>query len=189
MIDPMKSISKAWKSININKYIYLITILLLYANLVVFPTEAEETDMASSFTDKWSLLEVRDEATNLIWFFRKNTGINEFKEKHKYPILIYFTVKYKPDDETGLPGIEDTQILYEFEEKFIPIIEAESNSYLVASVMKEGIKDHLFYVSDSEMFMESIKNYTEYLTGFSIETESQYDPKWLIYSDFPGDAD
>ncbi len=80
---------------------------------------------------------------------------------------------------------DDNQKLYEFEEINIPKIESDARCFLVASVMKDGIKDHLFYVSDPELFLKTINAYSKYLEGFSIDLEKQNDPNWEIYSDFP----
>ena len=152
------------------------------------PSMAKENNMNSDINDEWKLLKVEDKDTNQIWFFRKNMGIKELEEKGQYPTLVYFTVGYSPDDELGLPSKEDSQKLYAFEEKYVPKIENDAKCIHVASVMKNGINDHLFYISDPKLFLKTINGYSKYLEGFSIDLENQDDPEWEIYSDFPDGA-
>jgi hypothetical protein len=51
--------------------------------------------------------------------------------------------------------------------------------------MKSGVKDHLFYVSNPDVFLKTISSYQDHLKEFSISIEKQDDPEWKIYDDFP----
>ena len=118
--------------------------------------------------------------------FRKNAGASEIKGHPSLPTLVYFTVEFEPRDSSGLPNTTDTQALYDFEEVAIPKIEAEAKCVLVASVVKGGIKDHLFYVSDPDSFLEAMNGERKALENFRGALEQHTDPNWDVYSDFPG---
>jgi hypothetical protein len=135
--------------------------------------------------DKWKLLEVKPKNSEEIWFFRKNLGVDSVKSNKSFQTLVYFTVKFKPKDSLGLPNEQDTKTLYNFEEDIIPIVEKDAKCVHVASVVKSGIKDHLFYVSDADLFLKTISVYQDRLKEFAVSIEQQNDPKWEVYDDFP----
>jgi hypothetical protein len=132
-----------------------------------------------------NLLEVKPKDSDEIWFFRKNIGIASFKNKESFKTLVYFTVSYEPKDSSGLPKKIDSEALYNFEEEIIPKVEKEAHCFMVASVIKGGVKDHLFYISDPNKFLESINKFRGDLSQFSVSMEKVDDPNWEIYSDFP----
>ena len=146
----------------------------------------EINTIISGISDDWKLLEYKQEKSDQIWFFRKNLGASEIKGNSSLSTLVYFTVNFKPKDSTGLPSKSDAKILYDFEENIIPKVESEAACILVASVVKDGVKDHLFYISDVDIFLSAISKYIEHLNGLEVALEKVNDPKWEIYSDFPG---
>lgn len=143
--------------------------------------------MIPEYRDDWKLLEARPPDSKEIWMFRKNIGVSEIRGLKELPTLVYFTIQYHPKDETGLPTAFDTKVLYDFEEGDIPAIEAAIQCVYVASVIKGGVKDHLFYVADPDVFVEAVSSRAAVLEPFEISLERHDDPKWKIYEDFPGD--
>jgi hypothetical protein len=137
------------------------------------------------FSDDWKLVEVRQPDSDEIWMFRKNMGVSEIKGLKALPTLVYFTVQFDPKDTTGLPSKEDAQVLYDFEEEVIPNVEKEAACVLVASVVKGGVKDHLFYVTDPDLFMKALSAHREALGDFRVSLEKHDDPAWAVYDDFP----
>lgn len=117
--------------------------------------------------------------------FRKNLGVSEIKGLKSLPTLVYFTVQFHAVDASGLPKKEDAKVLYDFEELVIPNIEKEAECILVASVVKGGVKDHLFYVSDPDLFMQAMSGQRKTLENFQVSFEKHHDPKWEVYDDFP----
>jgi len=138
-----------------------------------------------SITDDWKLLEYQPENSKELWFFRKNLGAKTLVGHRSLNTLVYFTLKYVPKDQSGLPAKEDSGVLYVFEENIIPLIEEATVSVMVASVLKAGVKDHLFYVSNPDLFIKVIGEYKPALSNFIIEVEKSDDPKWQAYADFP----
>lgn len=139
-------------------------------------------------TDEWSLLEVREKDSDVVSFFRKNLGLDKGYFKSKFNKLVYFTVSYAPRDASGLPNNKDLDKLYKFEENVIPLLEEYADCILVASVIQKGIKDHLFYISDEDLFLKEINKHEEKLSGFNVSIEIAFDPSWQIYEDFPDDT-
>ncbi len=137
------------------------------------------------YKDEWKLVEVRPPDSKELWLFRKNIGVSEIKGLKGLSTLVYFTIKFTPKNDTGLPNEEDTKILYDFEEEVIPQVEKDACCILVASVVKGGVKDHLFYVSDPELFIQSLSNHRQELGDFKVSFEKHDDPKWGVYDDFP----
>lgn len=140
-----------------------------------------------SYSDNWKLVEVRPPDSQEMWLFRKNLGVSEIKGHKDLPTLVYFTVQYTPRDASGLPNEDDTRALYDFEEQVIPDVEKNAGCVLVASVVKGGVKDHLFYVSDPDAFIATLNQHRSALDGFGVSLEKHEDPTWEIYDDFPGD--
>jgi hypothetical protein len=137
------------------------------------------------FSDDWKLLEVRQPDSEEIWMFRKNMGVAEIKGLKALPTLVYFTVQFDPKDSSGLPSKEDAKALYDFEEEAIPRVEKDGECVLVASVVKGGVKDHLFYVSDPDLFMQTLNTHRKALGAFKVSLEKHEDPMWAVYDDFP----
>ena len=137
------------------------------------------------YRDEWKFFEVRPPASKEIWMFRKNLGVAEVKGLKGLATMVYFTVQFALYDATGLPNKEEAKVLYDFEEDAIPKVEKEAVCILVASVVKGGVKDHLFYVSNPELFIKSLNSYRKALEGFKVSFEKHDDPKWEIYDDFP----
>ena len=135
--------------------------------------------------DIWTSNEVGYKDSKLVTFYRKNKGASEILEHPDLKELVYLTVTYEPVTEKGFPSDSDYDLISRFEDVDIPKIELESNSLHVASVLKNGIYDFLFYVTDPESFLESYKANKLNLSSFQIELELASDPKWDVYSDFP----
>jgi len=161
------------------KYI-LIGVLIAMSQVVI----GSESDSSES-GDQWKLLEVKSKEYEEVWFFRKSMNAPKAKKKDQLATLVYFTVEYTPRDPSGLPNKKDAELLYSFEEEVIPEVEKEANCLMVASVVKGGIKDHLFYVSDPEKFLSSIGKYKSKLANLSVSLEKVDDPEWEVYADFP----
>jgi hypothetical protein len=141
--------------------------------------------MIPQYRDDWKFVEVKPSDSKEIWMFRKNLGVSEIKGLKSLPTLVYFTVQFHAVDATGLPKKEDAKVLYDFEELVIPNIEKEAECILVASVVKGGVKDHLFYVSDPDLFMQAMNGQRKTLENLKVSFETHNDPKWEVYDDFP----
>jgi len=131
-------------------------------NIIDIESKLENLQLASDLNnvpDDWKLLEYKPSDSNEVWFFRKNLGAKSLVGHKSLPVLVYFTVNFVPKDDSGLPTTTDAGHLYVFEENIIPIVEKETASLLVASVLKAGIKDHLFYVSSPDLFLKEIEKY------------------------------
>lgn len=137
------------------------------------------------FRDDWKLVEIRPPESKEIWLFRKNLGVAEVKGLKGLPTLVYFTIQFVPEDATGLPNKTDTKTMYDFEEDVIPKVERGAGCVLVGSVVKGGVKDHLFYVSDPDLFMQIMNNHRKTLQEFKVSFEKHEDAKWEVYDDFP----
>ncbi len=170
--------------------------LLIFATIFGMTTNVAATDanrmklndLIKNIPNEWKILEVKPNESSELWFFRKNLGAKTIRADESLKTLIYFTIKFEPVRKTGLPNESDTIILYDFEKNIIPKVEKDAGCIHVASVVKGGIKDHLFYVSDPDLFLKTISFYQEHLKGFGISIEKHYDPNWEIYDDFPESA-
>ncbi|MCL1037638.1 DUF695 domain-containing protein [Shewanella submarina] len=140
---------------------------------------------ALEIEDNWSAKEIGYKDSELITLFRKNIGASEISGHPKLNNLIYLTVSYIPDNEQGFPSKEDYKKISNFEDIAVLNIELESDSIHVASVLKNGIYDFLFYVSNPDRFVESVNNNNSKIKSFRIDLELANDPKWETYHDFP----
>jgi len=138
-----------------------------------------------TYRDEWSLLSMKPPNSEEIWMFRKNLGVSEISGHESLSTVVYFTVGFEPRDATGLPNPEDTKVLYDFEESVIPKIEEEARCILVASVVKAGVKDHMFYASDPDSFIRAVNGHCQALGNLKVSLEKHHDPNWEAFADFP----
>ena len=168
------------------KIIYLFIILTVFSSQALSDSRNTLLDSEiKSISDDWKLLEYKPADSNQVWFFRKNLGAKSLLGHRSLSTLVYFTLKFVPKDQSGLPTAQDAGVLYVFEESIIPKLEEATSSVMVASVLKAGVKDHLFYVSNPDLFIKVIGEYKPALANFMIDIEKSDDPKWDAYSDFP----
>lgn len=168
--------------------ILLIVLALLIPQTVISedPTFMESFDRKSlTIEDEWSGKEVGYKDSELVTFFRKNLGAKKIAGHPDLQNLIYFTISYEVDDPRGFPTKEVYAQISDFEDEDVPDIETESNSIHVASVLKNGIKDLLFYVSDPDAFLKAVNENNSKLKGLKVDLELANDPKWEIYANFP----
>ncbi len=165
---------------------------LIFILLIAINGNAGETKVMEAFDrknleieDNWSAKEVGYKDSELITFFIKNIGASEISGHPKLNDLIYLTISYDPANEQGFPSDEDYKKLSDFQDIYIPKIELESDSIQVASVLKNGIYDFLFYVSNPDKFVGSTNKNNSKIKSFKVDLELSNDPKWEIYHDFP----
>ncbi|WP_332750317.1 DUF695 domain-containing protein [Hydrogenophaga sp.] len=135
--------------------------------------------------DEWSLTEYQPPESEERWFFRKNLDPRTPQGRAAYPYLVYLTLHFVPRDASGLPSQEDQEVLYEMEDNQLPAIEEPGKAVHVASVIKAGIKDVLFYASDPDVFLEQAALVQSRYPQFAVACEICEDPGWEQYEDFP----
>lgn len=135
--------------------------------------------------DNWSAKEIGYQDSELISFYRKNLGASEIAGHPQLSNLVYLTILYTPNDQRGFPEEIDYKLLSDFEDIDVPQIEIESNSIHIASVLTDGVKDLLFYVSDPDSFVASLNKSNGKIANFKVELELVSDPNWEAYHDFP----
>jgi hypothetical protein len=139
----------------------------------------------SGLLDEWSLKEYHPADPAERWFFRKNLKPNPGREHSDYRYVAYLTLYFESCDETGLPDETDEALLFEIEETGLVDLELHGQSVHVASVLKNGVKDLLFYTRDPRTFLEQVAKFRDYHSRFPIEYEVIEDPSWEHYADFP----
>ena len=102
-----------------------------------------------------------------------------------YRHVAYLTLHFQPRDDSGLPSAEDETTLFEIEETDAVDFERHCQSVHVASVLKGGVKDMLFYIRDPQIFLEHVAEFRIRHANFSVECEIIEDPSWEHYADFP----
>lgn len=136
-------------------------------------------------TDQWSLKEYCPKGSPERWFFRKNLTPTPSPGTAGYRHIAYLTLHFQRRDESGLPSLEDEARLFEIEENDVLDLERRCQSVHVASVLKSGVKDLLFYIQDPHIFLEHIIEFRSRHASFSVECEIIEDPSWEHYADFP----
>jgi hypothetical protein len=133
----------------------------------------------------WSLTEYSDPESIQLWIFRKNLAPAIAPGSKTHPFVCYLTVHFEPRDESGLPDSADSDRLETIETRDIPDIERDDSSVLVGVVLKDGIKDFVFYASDKDEFIRRATVVRDANPGFGFGLEIQRDPRWAAYEDFP----
>jgi len=165
------------------------------ALIFVFSTHGSAAEFNSEFTKKEAALtDVKDEWSLKHWqstdseeqsIFRKNLSPRVQPGDRKYPYLVFLTFHYTPIDASGLPNPKDEDIFYQFEESGLNRLEEDDLSIFVGAVLKSGIRDHIFYTSDPEKFLNISRAIKSKYSKFNPDTEVLADPNWSQYHDFP----
>jgi hypothetical protein len=141
--------------------------------------------MGMESNDQWSLKQVQPEESSEQWFFRKNLAPVVSPADPKYPFIAFLTFSYSPRDESGLPSNHDEEVFFRIEDEEIACLEVNGLSVQVASVLKSGIKDMLFYTRDPEEFLRIAERFRNQYPQYQVSCEIGEDPKWEQYEDFP----
>jgi hypothetical protein len=134
--------------------------------------------------DQWSLKEYRPNNSPKRGFFRKNLA-PAVKPQGAHSFIAYLTFHFVPGDESGLPSAEDSRLLAKLEGDAFVELEAGGLAVHVATVLKDGVKDLLFYTRDAEEFLKRAEKYRYLHDQFDVECEIGPDPDWKQYKDFP----
>ena len=133
---------------------------------------------------QWSLKEYRPQNSPKRGFFRKNLAPS-VKPQGSHAFMAYPTFHFEPMDESGLPSAENSRLLAELEEDAFVKLEADGLAIHVATALKDGVKDLLFYTRDAEEFLKRAEKYRYLHNQFDVECEISPDPDWKHYKDFP----
>ena len=134
--------------------------------------------------DRWILKEYRPENSPKRGFFhKKSTAPVKLQASHSF--IAYLTFHFEPRDESGLPSVEDNRLLAELEEDAFVELEADELAIHVATALKDGVKDLLFYTRDANEFLKRAEKYRYLHNQFDVECEVGPDPDWGHYKDFP----
>jgi hypothetical protein len=132
--------------------------------------------------DKWSLKEYRPENSPKRGFFRKNLAVNS---QGSHSLVAYLTFHFQPKDESGLPSAGDSDLLATLEGNAFVELETDGLAIHVATAMKDGIKDLVFYTRDAQEFLKRAEKFRHLHDQFDVECEIAPDPGWKHYKDFP----
>ena len=138
-----------------------------------------------SAEENWTLTEYTDPESPQLWIFRKNLAPVIAPGSPSHPFICYLTVHFEPRDESGLPTSADSDRLEKIETQDIPAIERDESSVLIGVVLKDGIKDFVFYASDKDEFIRRATVVRDANPGFGFGLEINRDPEWEAYEDFP----
>jgi hypothetical protein len=111
---------------------------------------------------QWRLTEYLPKNSPKRGFFRKNL-IPSVKPHGSHSFVAYLTFHFEPKDESGLPSAQDSDLLATLEEDAFVELEAYGLAVHVATAMKDGVKDLLFYTLDAKAFLKRLRN-TEFCT-------------------------
>ena len=116
--------------------------------------------------------------------FRKNLT-PAVKPRGAHSFVAYLTFHFEPKDESGLPSAEDSELLAKLEGDAFAELEADGLAIHVATAMKDGMKDLLFYTRNAQEFLKRAEKYRYLHHQFDVECETGPDPDWKHYEDFP----
>ena len=134
--------------------------------------------------NQWSLKEYLPKNSPKRGFFRKNLT-PAVKPRSAHSFVAYLTVHFEPKDESGLLSAEDSELLAKLEGDAFAELEADGLAIHVATAMKDGMKDLLFYTRNAQEFLKRAEKYRYLHHQFDVECETGPDPDWKHYEDFP----
>lgn len=135
--------------------------------------------------DEWILKEYRPEQSQQRWFFRKNLAPSVPVGSLQYPFVVYLTFHYVPRDDSGLPSNLDDTEFFRIEDQEVTVLEEDGLALQVASVLKSGVKDLIFYTCSPDEFLRRASRFRDTYPQYRVSCEITRDPKWEHYSGFP----
>lgn len=101
----------------------------------------------------------------------------------------WISVKLNSPDENGLTTDEESQILFEIEDKFLEKINS-SNALYIGRLTNNGYRDFYFYSKKTETFQYQVTKISKEYSNYEIKTHSKEDRNWNSYLDiFPNEMD
>lgn len=135
--------------------------------------------------DDWRLREYQTPGKPARWIFRKNLAPAVPAGDDRYSFVAYLTAAYEPRDETGLPSQTDEDLLATIEEVDGRLLESDGLAIHVGAVLKDGIKDLIFYTGDPKTFLKRAEAIRAAHPEFRWGCDVHRDPAWSQWADLP----
>ncbi|HWA82313.1 MAG TPA: DUF695 domain-containing protein [Fimbriimonadaceae bacterium] len=132
--------------------------------------------MTPTLPDEWILSEVRDHSGQRVGFMRKKNMPDTLPDgRHRK--RAWLTLYFVPQGDC-MPSQADLENFQRIEDELATGLEETHLAEMVAVVTLEGKRDHLFYFTDQDRFVEAISAVTRSHLGYRPELETADDPGW-----------
>jgi hypothetical protein len=129
---------------------------------------------------KWAIARGETDGQTLIHRFRSKVPDIEFSE---FPTMIVIKWEFESDHPQGFPvgEVNDRQNVLE---DLMEWADDEKNSYMTHVVTANGSKEWLWYVKDTDQWMDSLNEAFSDEPQFPIQISLYNEPKWETFTDF-----
>ena len=112
-------------------------------------------------------------------FVTVNSALKEFEPKIVFSWHLSVLIRYGQLVEDQLPSTDEQNLLYEFEDKFDPLIKAKGNALFLARVTHDAHREIIWRVHDPEAtnsVLREILQTKDYPREFEYRMDE--DPRW-----------
>jgi hypothetical protein len=131
--------------------------------------------------DAWRLSELRSADGKLQGLVRKRAPLPREGRDWR----AWLTLHYERGRD-ALPNSEDMQRLAAFEDRLVEELEVAGHGVLVAVVLVDGKRDHLFYLADREVFAARLAALARDVAEYRPTLEFAPDPDWVEFEETIG---
>jgi hypothetical protein len=97
----------------------------------------------------------------------------------------WFTLEFTPG-RNHLPSSEDMKRMASIEDRLVEEIEEVGLGVLVAVVIVDGRRDHLFYLADRDAFVQKLAPLAKEVAEFRPHLDLAPDPDWNEFNEMIG---
>lgn len=131
--------------------------------------------------EKWSV--ARGQRDELPIIYRYRTTVDKTIKPSDYPTLIVISWLYEGKNQHGFPD-SDTNKAQQLLEDLLDELDTPEISFLTQVVTCNGTKEWLWYVKDSDDWMDKLNESLAQAEAFPININFYDEPQWETYNGF-----
>jgi hypothetical protein len=131
--------------------------------------------------EAWRLSELRGDNGELRGLVRKRAPLPSDGRTWRAWFTLEFTA-----GRNHLPSSDDMKRMASFEDRLVEQIEEPGLAVLVAVVIVDGRRDHLFYLSDRDAFFQKLAPLAKEVSQFRPHLDLAPDPDWNEFNEMIG---
>lgn len=128
--------------------------------------------------DAWAVAEGTHEDKPVFVRFRHN--FRQVLDFDGYHLLLQITWPYAEADSSGMPGVEDSEAMEQFEQRILAAYEHDFHAVLTAVITTDGVRQWTFYTSDLDECGDRLSEMPQEVEPYPIELVADEDPEWTF---------
>lgn len=115
--------------------------------------------------------------------YRSMQNVPSGERQSDFPTVIYIYWPFEKEENNGMPNQNTNEKQIAFEDAIAPL-NVNGTSHLMLVVTGNGRKEWIWYVKDSNKWMDKLNELLRGYEVYPIQIEMEKDPKWSRYHNF-----